>query len=268
MRFGIRSLLVMLYCCLLTGCGGKETVNSLVEQGNRAMKDAHYSDAIGWYKRAEIIADSQGKRKTSALLWERMAQVHWKAHNYKEARDCFSKAYMKWDHVPDLPVQNKHCCRVLDEWAGVYIEEGNYQEAEPLLEHAWEYSLGKWTRDYADLENVPYRADRLAYISHKLGKNGLHWFPDTVAELERISSGDRDAVLNDVLALEKKRLSERRGTENQSPFDAALPKLYSTTSGSPDRPEAALPATPRTEETGQLDKSKSLQDMLFKNLPD
>jgi len=109
----------------------------------------------------------------------------------KDARNCFSKAHVKWDHIPDLPVQKKHCCRVLDEWASVFIEEGNYQQAEPLLEHAWEYSLGKWTHDYADLENVQYRADRLAFICRKRGKDGMHWFADTVEELERISSDDR-----------------------------------------------------------------------------
>jgi len=38
---------LMVYCCLLSGCSGANTIETLFENGNRTMKDGHYADAVG-----------------------------------------------------------------------------------------------------------------------------------------------------------------------------------------------------------------------------
>lgn len=169
-----------------------DLVSFLASQGQEALKSGKYADAVAAFKRAEMMVSGDTEPDKDAFLWEMIGYSQWKAKNYSEAEAALGRARVWYEKSKGA--MSPAAARVVDIWAAVYIDQGRYSEANRLLTEALEWSEGKWTHQYLDIDKIPYRVDRLACLEEIQGRSGDYWYANTIDDLANIHVADSNTT--------------------------------------------------------------------------
>ena len=245
-KFGLASglaVITVVILLLLCFCGSSEQcVEFLTDQGVSAFDAEHYKDAAGWFKRAQIFNDGNKNPKLQACLWEMIGYSQWKTKDYDEAEKSFIKARFGFEHC--CGSMSPEAARILNLWAGVYIEEHRYIEALQLLQTALEYSVGKDSNRYDDMEMVPYRVVRLGEVADFRRQPADGFYASTIDYLSTKSQLGNPEVVAKVRAAIKQLFADWKTRLEKSPSSsgsAAYNDLWSQVYGGSSTSAGVIP---------------------------
>lgn len=163
-----------------------DLVTMMCDQGQAAIKEGRYGDAVGFFNRAKMIC--VGSERREAGIWEMIAYASWKAGQLDEAHKACVQAYAGYEHT--LGSMNPRSIQVLDLWAAVQQDRGDLPMAMATLRRALEYSEGVWSNRYDDVERVPHRLERIAELAKLQGSAGSMQgeYASAIAQLEQAAA--------------------------------------------------------------------------------
>lgn len=167
-----------------------DLVQMMCEQGQAAIKEKRYGDAVGFFKRAQLIC--VGNERKEAGIWEMIAYASWKNKQLDEAHKACVQAYAGYEHT--LGSMNPRSTQILDIEAAIEEDRGNYAMAMATLRRALEYSEGVWSNRYDDVHSVPHRLERIAEVARLQGSQAdlQGEYESAIAQLEKAARSCRD----------------------------------------------------------------------------
>jgi tetratricopeptide (TPR) repeat protein len=199
-------------------------IEFLIAQGEKAMKDGHWTDAAGWFKRAEILAGSRNQKRLDAALWQSIGICMREAGNYNESMKALMRAKIGFDHC-GLGAMNAKSAQVTDDIASVYILTKDYENAFRCLNDALEYAEGKWTGRTDGFSQIPYRVERLVALSIKLKRPADGYYQQSLTYLAKFSDPLAQRAQQKIMACWKQHLDRGDYGVTSGQYEAMLATL-------------------------------------------
>jgi hypothetical protein len=196
-------------------------VQLLISQGDSALRDGHWSDAAGWFKRAEILASSRNEKKLSAALWQSIGICYREAGQHEDAMQALRRAKVAFDHC-GLGPMNPRTARVSEDMASVFILCNDNDSALRSLNDALEYYEGKWTGRRDGLEHVPACVDKIAKLCGQMKRPADGLYESTVAFLSKLPDDAAQHCQRQLVADWKAHIDSADCGLSASRFDAVV----------------------------------------------
>jgi hypothetical protein len=199
-------------------------IQLLISQGDSAMRAGHWSDAAGWFKRAEILASSRNQKKLSAALWQSIGICYREAGQYDDAMQALRRAKVAFDHC-GLGPMNPHTARVSEDMASVFILCNHNDNALRSLNDALEYYEGKWTGRRDGLEHIPACVDKIAKLCGQMNRPADGIYESTVAFLSKLPDDAAQRCQRQLVADWKAHIDSADRGLSANRFDAVISAL-------------------------------------------